>query len=47
MHLLYQKTAKNAVAIRFVNYSVDIIYTHVTEKAKEGMAEKFAAYVNF
>ena len=23
------------------------IYTHVTEKAKEGMAEKFAAYVNF
>ena len=26
MHLLYQKTAKNAVAIRFVNYSVDIIY---------------------
>ena len=24
MHLLYQKTAKNAVAIRFVNYSVDI-----------------------
>ena len=25
MHLLYQKTAKNAVAIRFVNYSVDII----------------------
>ena len=26
MHLLYQKTAKNAVAIRFVNYSVDIKY---------------------
>ena len=26
MHLLYQKTAKNAVAIRFVNYSVDIMY---------------------
>ena len=26
MHLLYQKTAKNAVAIRFVNYSVDITY---------------------
>ena len=26
MHLLYQKTAKNAVAIGFVNYSVDIIY---------------------
>jgi len=24
VHLLYQKTAKNAVAIRFVNYSVDI-----------------------
>ncbi|MBP9539218.1 MAG: hypothetical protein KBE32_05505, partial [Leptotrichiaceae bacterium] len=24
MHLLYQKTAKNAVAIGFVNYSVDI-----------------------
>ena len=23
------------------------IYTHVTEKAKEGMAEKIAAYVNF
>ena len=26
MHLLYQKTSKNAVMIRFVNYSVDIIY---------------------
>ena len=24
MHLLYQKTSKNAVMIRFVNYSVDI-----------------------
>ncbi len=31
MHLLYQKTAKNAVAIRFVNYSVDIIYDLLLE----------------
>ena len=30
MHLLYQKISKNAVMIRFVNYSVDIIYKEIS-----------------
>ena len=34
MHLLYQKTAKNAVAIRFVNYSVDITYNSIITKRR-------------
>lgn len=41
MHLLYQKTAKNAVAIRFVNYSVDITYSSNYAYLKPYYQEQF------
>jgi hypothetical protein len=38
MHLLYQKTSKNAVMIRFVNYSVDITVSW-ENATKDALAE--------
>ena len=46
MHLLYQKTSKNAVMIRFVNYSVDINYkfTGSAQNPKDAVQIRFAAW---
>ena len=41
MHLLYQKTAKNAVAIRFVNYSVDINYYEFIDDEEHSTTTNF------